>query len=393
MQMLVFFLAVLVIFSVLWDAFETVVLPRRVSRRFRISSIIFRITWIPWDLLLRRFVKTGSRREYLFSLYGPLSLIGLLATWIVVLLVSFATIQWSLGSQLVTANGGHANFPLDLYMSGTTIFTLGLGDVTPVSPAARFWTVIEGGTGFGLLALVIGYLPVIYQAFSRREAEISMLDARAGSPPSAVELLRRHCLDDRQGLQQFLHDWEHWCAELMESHLSYPTLAFFRSQHEHQSWVAAITMLLDACSIILAGPKELPHQTARLTFAIARHAVVDLSQNLDANPRNVAFASRLTESDRVVMHRLLNESGVTWHADYDKKLDELRALYEPYAAALAHRLEMPLPPWLPPEQQDDWETSIWEHQVGTHVVMPARFHTKVAPGAKSQEPVSGHATN
>src|SRR5262249_42592636 len=149
---------------------------------------------------------------------------------------SFALLQWSIGSQLVSAQGTPTSFVLDLYMSGTTFFTLGLGDVTPTSPVSRLLTVVEAGMGFGFLAAIISYLPVLYQAFSRRELSISLMDARAGSPPTAEMLVRRQGVADPQRLEQQLAEWERWAAELMESHLSYPTLAYYRSQHQNQSW-------------------------------------------------------------------------------------------------------------------------------------------------------------
>ena len=139
--------------------------------------------------------------------------------------------------------------------------------------------------GFGILAIVIGYLPVLYQAFSRREVNISLLDARAGSPPCAVELLRRYGQhQSAESLGQFLYEWERWAAELLESHLSYPTLAYFRSQHDNQSWLAALTMIMDACTLIMVGIDGTPEKKARLTFAMARHAAVDLAQNFRATP-------------------------------------------------------------------------------------------------------------
>ena len=115
----------------------------------------------------------------------------LLVVWAGGLVFAMAIVQWSIGSNASTLNTPSGLFQ-DLYFSGSTFFTLGLGDVTPVDHAARLATVIEAGLGLGLFALVIGYFPALYQAFSRREAYISMLDARAGTPPTVSELLRRH---------------------------------------------------------------------------------------------------------------------------------------------------------------------------------------------------------
>src|SRR5204863_6718456 len=140
---------------------------------------------------------------------------------------------------------GTISFRTYLYFSGSTFFTLGLGDVVAGTWTGRILTVLEAGMGLGFLAIVVGYLPVLYQAFSRRELNISLLDARAGSPSTAAELLRRH-FDGNASVElgAFLRDWERWAAELLESHLSYPVLAYYRSQHSNQSWLAAMTTIL-----------------------------------------------------------------------------------------------------------------------------------------------------
>src|SRR5207244_5145138 len=178
--------------TVLWDAFETIILPRRVSGRFRLTRFFYRATWRPWraiaPLLPRRLGDT------FLSFYGPLSLLLLLALWAAGIVLAFGMLEWAAGSAL-SMTGADPGFGADMYMSGTTFFTLGLGDVVPRTPIAKTLTVIEAGTGFAFLALVIGYFPVIYQAFSRREMAISLLAARAGSPPTAGELLWRYRWD------------------------------------------------------------------------------------------------------------------------------------------------------------------------------------------------------
>ena len=195
-------------------------------------------------------------------------------------------------------------------MSGTTFVTLGLGDVTPMSGLARFLVFAEAGLGFGLLALIIGYIPVIYQAFSRREINISLLDARAGSPSSATELLRRSYRDRKiDELIQFMREWERWCAELLESHLSYPVLTYYRSQHERQSWLAALTTILDTCALLIVGFEDISAPTTRLTFAIARHAAVDLAQVYGTPPMNPKLG-RLSKTEFARMRDALAEVGL-----------------------------------------------------------------------------------
>ena len=171
------------------------------------------------------------------------------------------------------------------YMSGVTFFTLGYGDVTPAATVGRLLAVIETGIGFGFLAGVIGYLPVLYQAFSRRETTIALLDARAGSPPSASQFLLRLMRSGKlDTVDPFLAEWGRWSAELLESHLSFPLLSFYRSQHDNQSWVAALTTILDTCSLLIVGGKEREAHQAQLTFAMARHAAVDLALVMNVDP-------------------------------------------------------------------------------------------------------------
>src|SRR5438105_7023514 len=268
----------------LWDAFETIVLPRRVSRRVRIASLFYELTWRPYAAVASR-VHDEVRRETFLSFYGPLSLIILVGVWAVVLVVGFAVLQWAAGSGLSVADG-QADFVIDLYYSGTTFFTLGLGDVVPTTTFARVLTVVEGGTGFGFLALVIGYLPIVYQMFARRETNVSLLDQRARSPPTVGELLRRNVGDgDLTVVDQLMREWESWVADLLESHLSYPTLAYFRSQHENQSWLAALAVILDLCAFIQACGSSRASRQAAFTFAIARHAVADLAHVFNTAPR------------------------------------------------------------------------------------------------------------
>lgn len=361
MRILVGLVGFVFILSVALDAFETIVLPRRVTRRFRLTKIFYQSTWLPWAAIARR-MRGNKRREAFLSFFGPLSLLALLAVWAFVLLSGFSMLQWALQSKL--------NVPEDavtvgtyLYMSGETFFTLGLGDITPLSPLGRAVTVIEAGIGFGFLALVIGYLPVLYQAFSRREVNISLLDARAGTPPSAAELLRRHSEGDNMAeLGQLLGDWERWAAELMESHLSYPVLCWFRSQHDNQSWLASLTTVLDACALVIVGIDGASGRQAQLTFAMARHAVVDLAQIFNASPQP-PVDDRFPPEEMARLREMLTAAriGLRDGTDADGKLAELRSLYEPYVYSLSNYLMMPLPPWVPAQATaDNWRTSAWE---------------------------------
>ncbi|HEV3101366.1 MAG TPA: potassium channel family protein [Candidatus Dormibacteraeota bacterium] len=344
----------LLVFVVLRDAFETIILPRRVSGRVRVSKIFYQLSWKPWAALGRR-MRIGERRESYLSTYGPISLLVLIGLWGAILITGFAVLLWATGfdfSSPITA----------LYVSGWTFTTLGIGDFAPKTDLARLVTVAEAGVGFGFLAVVISYLPVLYQGFSRRETTISMLDEWAGSPPSAGDLLRRAIeADEMKNLVPLMGTWELWTAELLESHLSYQVLCYFRSQHENQSWVAALTAILDFSALWQASKTTGHTWQARRVYAMGRHALGDLSQVLRAAPK-FDVPDRLSEAELSRMVELLSRAGMAVNpAEFRDRLKKLRKGYEPYAAALSDELLMDLPPWMPlTTRQDNWETTAWE---------------------------------
>jgi hypothetical protein len=343
------------LFVVLLDAFQTIILPRRATGRFRLTRMFYLATWKPWTFFARWF-RDGRKRETFYSFYGPMSLILLLVVWAGVMVIGFALIFYALGSPFNDVRQG-AGFSSDLYVSGTTIFTLGLGDVTPQSAWARGLVILEAGTGLGFLAVVMGYFPVLYGAFSRREVSIALLDARAGSPPTAAELMRRHAYEGGEGaLSLLLVEWERWSAELLESHISYPSLCYFRSQHNNQSWISALTAILDASALLIAGVQGREARQAQLTFAMARHALVDLAQIFLLAPFQDA-ADRLPAERYEQLYELLCQSGVKVCRDGNsiQRLRDMRALYEGYAQALSGYLRMPLPPWIADKpHKDNW---------------------------------------
>jgi hypothetical protein len=371
---------IVLIYLILMDAFETVVLPRRIRRSFRIASLFYKRTWRFWTSA-GQHIRSPFRREGFLAYYGPLSLIVLLGFWALGLIIGFACVQYGLGEHVSLGNE-KITFGKLVYLSGETFFTLGYGDITPNNAAARALAVLESGLGFAFLGLVVGYLPVIYGSFATREVEISLLDARAGSPPSAAEFLGRlGCCPDQTVLDDIFRDWERWCADVLSSHISYPVLVFFRSQHGNQSWLGALTTMLDVTSLIMTGVEGIHPDQAKLTFAMARHVAVDLAQVVGAqySPHD---QDRLSVGDLSRLRTELARHGVTLSFAKDtnpeaslgiavdgiaaepERLTELRVLYEPYLHALSRRLLMPLPPWISTERKkDDWQSGPWDRAI------------------------------
>jgi Ion channel len=367
-------LGLLAIGTVLLDAFETIILPRRASGRIRLTRLFYVITWRPWAAVVSRY-SNRRLRETGFSFYGPLSLLLLMALWAVGLVFGFGLMFYGLGAPLHDQLGLH---PLHtaIYISGTTLFTLGIGDVLPLNHWARDLVIVEAGTGLGFVAVVIGYLPVLYQAFSRREGSIALLDGRAGSPPTASELLRRHASDGgNDALVELLVEWERWSAEMLESHISYPLLCYFRSQHDNQSWLSAITAILDTCAVLLSIVECSACRQARLTFAMARHTVVDLllvfnmqpiamPKPLPAGAAPAADASdpkdasmRLSEPELVQLTEVLCKAGYRLRLEPERLalLRKLRWMYEGQVQALSRYLNMPLPTFVTEKPgRDTW---------------------------------------
>ncbi|WP_298440277.1 potassium channel family protein [Geobacter sp.] len=363
MAIIVGICGILLIGLVLWEGFETVVNPRRVTRRFRLTRLFYRRTWRPWVKMVTSFVPQ-RRQETWLSFFGPLSLLLLLSVWAGGLVIGFALLLWATGSTILTHDGS-TGFLTDLYLSGTTFFTLGIGDAVPGNATARLLVVIESGMGFGFLALVIGYLPALNQSFSRREVSISLLDARAGSPPTAGEMLRRHGHErGMEALRQLLHEWERWSAELLEGHLSYPVLAYFRSQHDNQSWLAALTAILDTCALVMAGVEGACKRQAELTFAMAHHALVDLSLVFRTRPGQKGH-DRLPPEKLTELRSTLAAAGISLQGgEVDVRLAELRRMYEPYVHALASHFRFTIPPWVAEEHWvDNWQASTYERTI------------------------------
>jgi ion channel len=268
---------IVVLLFTLLDIFSTLVVPRASRRRIRVARMLFPLMWRPWRWVGVRMT-TLDWRERVLAVAAPAFFFLLLVSWTVLAVLGYALVLWSPAFVNGVHGQGAGQFLTSLYFSGSSLFTIGFGDIVATG-LTRAVVVVEGATGLGLVAVVIAYLPVLYQAFNRREVGILLLDARAGSPPSGPELLRRTGGEGLSGeLPALFREWERWAADVLETHLSYPLLAYFRSPHDYTSWVTAIGAVLDAATLALAAVEDAPHEEAKTFYLTGVHAVEDLWQ-------------------------------------------------------------------------------------------------------------------
>jgi hypothetical protein len=326
----------LLILLMLSEFFVAFLLPRRVRRDPRIAQGVYQAVWVPWRWLAHRVRPVAG--DTMLGFFGPFALVLELVVWASGLILGFTCLQW--------AGGGSFDFAF----SAGTFLSAGF---EPATTWQRVVGLIEAATGVGVVFVVIGYLPSVYGAFSRREVAVSRLAARAGSPPSAGLLLARTAERGRWAeLDYYLREAEEWAAEMMETHLTYPLLMYYRSQHLGQNWLSALTTIVDTSAVLIAGLEDgaAEARTAELAFAIGRHALSDLALQAGAPLPHAGRA--LPEQELAELRSLLEMSELPLATDerFREQLEELRATYEPKAAALARTLALRLPGWVGSEQ-------------------------------------------
>ena len=288
-------------------------------------------------------------------MYGPLSVIGLLVLWAGLMMFAFAMIYQGLGASF-NAPSGPVGFGTLLYTSGSTFFTLGLGDVTSREPLGRFFMITEAASGFVFLGLVIGYMPLLDQAYSSRETGNQLIFSRAGRPPSATKFLLRYADAGRSDiLRGTLREAERWMAEILQSHLSHPVLCFYRAHESGQNWLVSLTVILDGCALLIVGGDGLAAAQARITYRIGLRLIQDLSSALGLDVEASA-GSRLSEADLPGILVTLEGSGLRLNLPETASGAVVRLVrrYDIYLAALSKWLVIPLPSWNPlkDENQD-----------------------------------------
>jgi hypothetical protein len=275
-NILSFIAGVAIVGFTLSDVFQSVVMPRAAGRRFRFSFYAWRAMWYVWPKLAwRRFALNADRREDALAVFAPLMLVLLIGVWAALLILGFGLVLWAMRNGIEPP---HSSFGTVLYFAGTSLLTIGFGDVVGRSGLSRLVSVMAGLAGLSYLSILTAFLFAIFGAFQSRETFVVTVAARAGTPPSGVNLLAiagySHTHED---LPQLMIDAQRWAAAVMESHLAYPMLAFFRSSHDDQSWVGTLGTLLDAATLAMTTVDGVRDGQARIFYSVGRHATRDLS--------------------------------------------------------------------------------------------------------------------
>jgi ion channel len=255
-----------------WDLFQTVVVPRPTPGHFRIGRYLVRPLWRVFRSF--RDGERGRPHDQLLGLFAPAATILLLVAWLVCLIVGYGLILYALRDELepVPANVGTA-----IYYAATSLLTIGYGDIVAVTTPARIVSVVAAVGGLGVVALVVTFLFSLYASYQRREVQVVALQAAAGAPPSAIGLLETYArLELVHRLPDFFQDWERWAVEVLDSHVSYPLLGYFRSSHDNLSWISALGTALDAASLVLTTIEGVPRGEAKLFKRVGTHLVEDI---------------------------------------------------------------------------------------------------------------------
>ncbi len=272
MDAIAFSLGVFLLILAYWDLFETVVVPRPTPGYFRIARYLVRGGW-----RLIRIVREGKPdRSYdqVLGLFAPAMTLVLLAAWLVTLVFGYGLILYAIRDQLRPVPSGLGT---TLYYAATSVLTLGYGDIVAAEPLARFVSLAAAVSGLGAVALVVTFLFSLFGSYQRREIEVVALQAAAGAPPSAIALLETYAqLDLRERLPDLFIVWERWAVEVLDSHIAYPLLGFFRSSHDNLSWISALGTMLDASSLVLTTIAGVPRGEAKLLKRVGTHLVEDI---------------------------------------------------------------------------------------------------------------------
>lgn len=264
-----------IVAAVLFDIFASVIVPRPVRSTLMMSAMLRRYTWRAWRFAFLP-VQPEQRREVLLGIFAPFTMVLVLCGWVFGLIFGFGLIFFGLRTGL---HPQPSDLGTAVYYAGTSVLTIGYGDIVASSGFTRFFSVAAGASGLATVAIVLTFLFSLFASFQRREVFVVTLDARGSSPASGLALLEAHAaLDLAHDLPRLFEDGQRWCAEVLDTHLAYPVLCYFRSSHVDVSWISALGALLDAASLVVAATEDVPKGQAQLMHSVGAHLTHDLAK-------------------------------------------------------------------------------------------------------------------
>ena len=333
---------IILVVGTFYDLFKSVVLPRPSINRFVMVRLLFFAFWALWQWVGRR-MQNVARRETWLATFGPAAVIAMFLTWALAFMLGYALILDGLRTQVRPVLDG---FGESLYFSATTIVPLSYGDFVPIGFGARVMILFESATGVGIAALVITLLFSLYASFQAREELVVQLDAVAGAPPSGTQLLEtvfeRGLRDE---LVKTFEDWRRWSAAVLESHLAYPVLLYFRSSHDNEAWLNSFGAVMDAAALVMSTVDEDEEGPARLMFTVGNHLVEDLSWYFRFTSTKDPMVDR-DEFEQAVAR--LRKAGfrVKSMDEAWTKFQHLRGKYASQMNQMAHRLAIIPAEWI-----------------------------------------------
>jgi hypothetical protein len=330
------------VIAVFYDVFQSVVLPRPAINKFILVRFLFRATWVMWRWLGMR-MSPLARRERWLAAFGPVGVLMMFTIWALGFGLGYALMVDGVRDQLRPPPD---SLGTSIYFSATTLVPLSYGDLVPIGPVARIVTIAESATGVFIAALAITLLFSLYESFQEREELVVSLDAIGGAPPSGLQILETAGERGMHGeLMKMFDDWREWAAAVLESHLAYPILVYFRSSHDNEAWLNSFWAVMDAATLVISTVDDDAEGPARLMFTVGNHLVEDLSWYFRLKASEDPLLTR-AEFDQA-SERLTNaghkcrSKGAAW-----PEFSSMRASYAMQLRQMTERLAITPAPWI-----------------------------------------------
>lgn len=332
---------IFLVLTTLGDVFQSVIVPRAVSR-WRLSAYLTRGLWRIWPPIALRY-RDENRREDFLATFAPFAMVAILFMWVVVLVIGYGMIFYAMREQV---HPQPQTFWAAMYFAGSTLLTIGFGDFVGRTGLARLVSLAAGTSGLSVVAVVTAYLFAVFGSFQKREVFVTYLGTRSGSPPSGLGLISVHAFNAiLEDLPALFVQGQQWTIEVMESHLAYPILSYFRSSHDYESWVGALGTLLDAATLLISAVDGKDPGQARIMYWSGRHLVHDFVRYYEL-PQGDGVGIERFEFDRA--RSRLSELGFTLRDEESswKMFSEMRATYAPGLASMANFWRIPPLQWI-----------------------------------------------